>query len=52
MTRHEIKILHCVKHIITMEGRLNASIDELLDELDLTREEVNDHGNNLKETDT
>ena len=44
VTEHEIKILHCVKHIMIMEKRLNASIDDLLEELDLTREEVSNHG--------
>lgn len=52
MTKHEIKILHCVKHIICMEKKLNTSIDELLEELDLTRKEVNNHGYILKETNT
>lgn len=52
MTEHEVRILHCVKHIVAMEKRLNTSIDELLDELDLTREEVDNHGNISAKTNT
>ena len=40
------KILHIVKQIVLIEKSLNVTIDKLLDELGITREEVINESSN------